>query len=273
MPARLEYAALAEDGAASYGSVDEEAAETCWSFADHGKVGQLSRDGSIHVTDEVFNSASHLAGAMLSVLGFAVLVSEASAQGAPWKIVSFAAYGLSLVLLFVASTLHHAISSTPRVMQLLRMLDYMAIYPLIAGTFTPMCLVFFHRSPIGWTFFGVVWSLSVAGMALTVRHFHKMPKWISMTLYMSLGWLGAFLSIPLYAEIGSGGVGLLALGGLFYTVGGVCFTIERPNPIPGRFGFHEIWHIFVLLGAGAHWLMMMLYVLPWHAGGAASGST
>lgn len=246
-------------GALEYGGTTE------WSFADHGKIGPLSRDGSVHATDEVFNSASHLVGAMLSVLGTVLLVSKASAQGAPWKIVSFAIYGLSLVFLFSASTLHHAIQSTPRVMQLLRMVDYLAIYPLIAGTFTPPCLVFLHHSTVGWAFFGVVWTLSLAGMVLTVRRWEQLPKWLSMTLYMALGWLGAFLSVPLYPVAGGGCIAWLGVGGLFYTIGGICFTLERPNPLPGKFGFHEIWHVFVLLGAGSHWLMMLLYVLPWRA--------
>ena len=197
---------------------------------------------SEHVTDEVFNSASHLMAAMLSLLGMVVLVSQASAQAAPWKIVSFAIYGLSLVGLFTCSFLHHSINSTPRVMEALRIADYCAIYPLISGSFTPMCLVFFHDSTVGWTFFGVVWALSISGMVLTITQFQKLPKWMSMTIYVTLGWLGAFISIPLYTKVGLGGIMLLAVGGAFYTIGGVAFTIERPNPWPGKFGFHEIWH-------------------------------
>jgi len=266
-------------GGGSYGSTgngDKSAlgprGDKDWAFTNHGELGGLSRDHSVHVTDEVFNSASHLMAAMLSLLGMVVLVSQSSAQGAPWKIVSFSIYGLSLVGLFTCSFLHHSINSTPRVMEALRIADYCAIYPLISGSFTPMCLVFFHDSTVGWTFFGVVWALSIFGMVLTITQFQKVPKWMSMTIYVTLGWLGAFISIPLYTKVGFGGIALLAVGGAFYTIGGVAFTIEKPNPWPGKFGFHEIWHVFVIFGAATHWLLMFLYVLPWHQGTAVPGT-
>jgi hemolysin III len=163
-----------------------------WRMTDFGNVGEFSRDGSVHATDEVFNAASHLAALILSLLGSAILIVEASAQGEPWKIVSFCIYGASLCFLFSASTLHHAIEGPWE--GFLRMLDYFAIYPLIAGTFTPLCLVFYHDQPVGWTFFGTIWSLSLLGMLLTASCFSKVPKWFSMTLYISLGWLGACFS-------------------------------------------------------------------------------
>lgn len=160
-----------------------------WRITDFGNVRELSRDGSIHATDEVFNAASHLVALILSVLGSAILVVDASAQGEPWKIVSFSLYGASLMFLFGASTLHHAIEGSCE--PFLRMLDYFAIYPLIAGTFTPLCLVYYHNQPVGWTFFATIWGLSIIGMLITASCFVKVPKWFSMTLYMSLGWLGA----------------------------------------------------------------------------------
>ena len=166
--------------------------EPSWRMTDFGNVGEFSRDGSIHATDEVFNAASHLAALILSVLGSAILIVDSSAQGEPWKIVSFAIYGASLIFLFSASTLHHAIEGPWE--RFLRMLDYFAIYPLIAGTFTPLCLVFYHDQPVGWTFFGTIWGLSIIGMILTASCFAKVPKWFSMTLYISLGWLGACFS-------------------------------------------------------------------------------
>lgn len=234
-----------------------------WQFTDIGQVGEHSRDGSIHATDEVFNSISHLAALFMSVLGSALLITESSAQGAPWKIVSFSIYGASLCFLFGASTLHHAITTTPAWERFFQMWDYLAIFPLIAGTFTPLCLVFFPYSTIGWCFFSVVWLLSLASMFVTAKYFHKAPKWLTMTMYITLGWLGAFMTVWLLPVMGWGGVGWMILGGVFYTVGGYIYTTEQPNPYPGRFGFHELWHIFVILGAAAHWFMMYLYVLPW----------
>lgn len=247
-----------------YGAApDDINGEDEWRFTDFGHVGELSRDGSPHATDEVINAASHLAGSMFSLLGTVILIAASSAQGEPWKIVSFSIYGPSLIFLFVCSTLHHSISASPIIEERLRMLDYLAIYPLIAGTFTPMCLVFYHDSYIGWTFCSVVWALAILGMSATAHMFRKIPKWMSMTAYITLGWLGAFMTYWLLPVIGVGGLSLFVLGGLFYTVGGYIYSTEKPNPIPGRFGFHEIWHVAVMLGAASHWCMMYFYVLPW----------
>lgn len=242
---------------------DNDDIECFWRFTDFGHVGNLSRDGSIHATDEVFNSCSHLAGFFMSVLASVLLISESSAQGAPWKIVSFSIYGASLCFLFGASTLHHAITTTPAWERFFQLLDYLAIFPLIAGTFTPLCLVYFPYTTVGWSFFSVVWVLSLASMHVTARYFDKAPKWLTMTFYITLGWLGAFLTFWLWPVMGMGGVGLMILGGVLYTIGGIIYSTEQPNPYPGRFGFHELWHIFVLLAAAVHWFMMYEYVLKW----------
>ena len=244
-------------------NLNESGRNSQWSFTNVGEVPEFSRDGSPNATDEVFNSASHLAASMFSILGTALLISEASYQGEPWKIVSFSIYGASLIFLFVCSTLHHSVSSSPWVEERLRMLDYLAIYPLIAGTFTPMCLVFYHNSPVGWCFCGVVWALAIGGMVMTVRLFVKIPKWMSMTMYITLGWIGAFMTKWLIPVLGYMGMGIFLLGGILYTIGGVVYTSERPNPIPGKFGFHEIWHIMVMAAAFTHYLMVYYFILPW----------
>jgi hemolysin III len=207
---------------------------------------------------------------MLSILGTALLVSEASSTQVlsdgteippdAWKIVSFSVYGASLIFLFLCSTVHHAVVGPLE--GLFRMMDYLAIYPLIAGTFTPLCLVFFHDKSVGWAFCSTVWGLAILGMIATATCFHKIPRWFSMTMYVTLGWLGAGMTSWLIPVLGWGGFGLFLLGGVFYTVGGYIFTMETPNPIPGRFGFHEIWHVAVLIGAAIHWFLMFLYVLP-----------
>jgi len=244
--------------------------ETSWALTDFGQVGERSRDGSIHATDEVFNSASHLAGTMLSILGSVLLISESSStqilkngKEIPpdvWKIVSFSIYGASLIFLFACSTIHHAVSG--RMENFFRMMDYLAIYPLIGGTFTPLCLVFYHQNVIGWSFCCTVWGLAILGMIATASCFTKIPKWFSMTTYITLGWLGAGMTYWLIPVIGWDGFGLFFLGGFLYTVGGYVYTTEQPNPFPGRFGFHEIWHIAVLLAAMSHWMLMFIYVLP-----------
>jgi hemolysin III len=240
-----------------------EGSKDSWRFTEWGRVGEFSRDGSPHSTDEVFNAASHLAATIFSLLGTTLLVVEASARSDPWKIVSFSVYGASLVFLFSMSTLHHGIEGTPRLEALFRMMDYLAIYPLIAGTMTPMCLVFFHDSVIGWAFLGVVWFIAIVGMIATAVLHPRIPKWASMTMYITLGWLSACMTYWLIPVIGVSGMFWMLLGGIFYSGGGWVYTTERPNPVPQKFGFHEIWHVAVILGAGSHWILMWFFVLPW----------
>lgn len=218
-----------------------------------------SRDGSIHVTDERFNTVSHLFGACLALVGAALLIAQAGAKGEPWKVVGLSVYGVSLVALFVSSTLHHGLDRSPRVNEVLRTLDYDSVFLLIAGTVTPLVLVLF-RNTYGWTVFGAVWAIAALGIVLR-SVWRRLPKYITNTLYIALGWLtvllvGADVSLPLGALV------LMAAGGLVYSAGFVIFVVERPNPRPGVFGFHEIWHLLVVVAALLHYLLMYFYVLP-----------
>lgn len=220
---------------------------------------ERSRDGSVHVTDERFNTLSHLVGACLAVLGTALLVTQASVQGDPWKIVGLAIYGASLITLFSASALHHGLDRGERVNDVLRTLDYTSVFLLIAGTVTPLVLVL-YRNPYGWAVLGTVWAIAVAG--IVVRSvWRALPKAVTNTLYIALGWMpvalvGSGVSLPL------GALALMAAGGLVYSVGFVIFVVERPNPWPGVFGFHELWHLLVMIAAALHFALMWFYVLP-----------
>ncbi|HOV15195.1 MAG TPA: hemolysin III family protein [Spirochaetota bacterium] len=218
-----------------------------------------SKDGSKFVTDEVFNTASHLSGSMAALLGMVILIVKSSYMGDPWKIVSFSIYGVTLLMVFFASTMHHGINSSKKIEQLLRLFDYIAIFPLIAGTFTPLCLVKL-RTPIGWAVFGVIWALAIIGIVVK-SVFPQIPKWATNTIYISMGWIGGILAIPLFPIIGVKGFLLLLFGGIFYSSGTFIYYNEKPNPIPGKFGFHEIWHIFVIFGALSHYLLMYFFVL------------
>jgi len=221
---------------------------------------KLSKDGSTHVTDEIFNTVTHLTGAIFAVLGTVLLIVESAASGKVWHVVSFGVYGSSLILLFIASTLHHGIDASRKTEEFLRTLDYLAIFPLIAGTYTPFCLIVL-RGVLGWSIFGVVWGIAAVGIVLKAS-IHTLPKWISNTFYLSLGLMSVLLIVPLSAALGVSAVGLLLLGGVFYIGGNIIFTIEKPNPVPGKFGFHEIWHLFVLAGALSHYVMMYFFILP-----------
>jgi len=218
-----------------------------------------SRDGSIHVTDERFNTASHLLGVCLAIAGSGLLVAQAASLADPWKIVGMSVYALSLVALFLFSTLHHGLDRGPRVNRVLRTLDYDAVFLLIAGTVTPLVLVV-ARTTYGWAVFGAVWVIAVLGIVMRSVWPH-LPKYVTNTLFIALGWIpvllvGANLPLPGAALV------LLAAGGLTYSLGFVVFVVERPNPWPGVFGFHEIWHTLVLVAAALHFLVMYLFVLP-----------
>lgn len=219
----------------------------------------LSRDGSIHVTDERINTISHLAAACFALVGTALLVTQAAVQGDPWKLVGLLVFGLGMLLLFSASALHHGIDGSPRTNQVLRTLDYAAVFTLIAGTVTPLVLVVF-RNAFGWAVLGSVWVIAVGGIAVR-SVFPRLPKYVTSTLYIVLGWMPLLLVLS-GVTLPFGAYALLAAGGLAYSVGFVVFVAERPNPVPGVFGFHEIWHLLVVLGALCHYLLMWFFVLP-----------
>ena len=219
----------------------------------------LSRDGSVHVTDERINTISHLVGACFAVLGAALLIAQAGEQSDPWKLVGLSVYGLSLVTLFAASSLHHGLDLSPRANEALRTLDYDSVFFLIAGSLTPIVLVL-YRNLYGWTVLGAVWLIAAVGIVLR-SVWRRTPKFVTNTLYIALGWmsvvlLGGGLSLPLGAMV------LLGAGGVVYSLGFLVYVVERPNPMPGRFGFHEIWHLLVMAAALLHYLLIYRFVLP-----------
>lgn len=219
---------------------------------------RLSRDGSVHVTDEKINTVSHLLGACLAILGSAVLLTRASVTADPWAIVGLSVYSFTLVLLFVSSTLHHAIDGSARVNTILRTLDYTSVFGLIAGTVTPLVLVLF-RNPMGWAVLGAVWGIAILGIVLR-SVWTQLPKYVTNTLYIALGWMPVVLVLA-GPGLSLGSLALMAAGGVVYSLGFVVFIVERPNLVPGVFGFHELWHILVVVAAALHHLLMQLYVV------------
>lgn len=218
-----------------------------------------SKDGSVHVTDERINTATHMAAACLALLGGSLLVTQAIALGDPWKVIGLGLYSLSAMCLFVFSALHHGLNGSPRLNEVLRTFDYDAVFFLSAGTVTPLVLVL-YPSVYGWTVLAAIWA--IAALGITLRSVHRqLPKYITNTLYIVLGWmpialLGAGEKLP------TGALLLLAAGGIVYSIGFVIYVREKPNIIPGIFGFHELWHCIVVLAAFLHFLLMYFYVLP-----------
>lgn len=208
---------------------------------------------ALHFVEEFANTVTHGVGLLLSLAGLAVLVALAAMKGTVWHIVSCSVYGATLVLLYTASTLYHAIPS-PRAKRVLRLLDHGAIYLLIAGTYTPFTLGPL-RGRLGWWLFGLVWGLAIAGILFKVFFRHRFPI-VSTLSYLAMGWLVAFAWKPVAAALPGGGVAWIIAGGAAYTVGVIFFALERI-----RF-HHAVWHLFVLAGSTCHYFAVLFYVLP-----------
>jgi hemolysin III len=217
--------------------------------------------GLRRVLREPVNSLTHLAGALLSVAGTVVLVGLS--RGEPWRVASFAVFGLSSVALFTASTLLHALWAGESAQRWLRRADHGAIFVLIAGSYTPLALVTLRvAAPAwGWALFAGVWGLSLLGLVAKLA-WPLAPRWLSTALYLVLGWLAVVAIVPIKRALPAGGLAFLVAGGLFYSVGAVVYALKRPRLRPGVFGFHELWHVLVLAGWTSHFAMMRFYVLP-----------
>jgi hemolysin III len=203
--------------------------------------------------EEVANCATHGVGLALSVAGFVALVALAWAYGDAWHLASCVVYGASLVALYLASTLYHGVRA-PRAKQLLQALDHCGIYLLIAGTYTPFTLVTL-RGPWGWTLFGLVWGLALAGILFRVL-FGTRYRPLAVASYVLLGWLCVVAVKPILELVPLGALAWIAAGGLTYTMGVFFFAAKR---IPHH---HAIWHLFVLGGSICHYVAVLLYVLP-----------
>ncbi len=198
--------------------------------------------------------------ASLSIFAVIFLVSHAVSQRTVWHVVSFSIYGASLIALWTISTLYHSLNVSPTANRTLEQLDHAMIYFLIAGTYTPICLVVL-RGGWGWSILGVNWALAIAGIVLKLV-FRQPPKGVIalfFTFYIIMGWLVVIAWLPLVKALSHGGLFWLVLGGIFYTVGAVVFNMKRLKFHPA-FGAHEIWHLFVAAGSFSHFWMMLKYV-------------
>ena len=201
---------------------------------------------------ERFNAWTHLVGALMSVVGVMVLIVMTIRMGDPWKIVSVSVFGATLILLYSASTLYHSLRGRAKL--ILRKLYHLSIYLLIAGTYTPFCLVTL-RGAWGWTLFGVVWGLAVIGMLQEIKP-RSEARIMSLVIYAVMGWVVVIAIKPLLERIETAGFVWLAAGGLLYTIGIVFYAFDS------RFRhWHGIWHLFVVGGSLAHYVAIAFYVI------------
>ena len=204
---------------------------------------------------EPFNGASHLVGLLLAGAGTVLLLRLAKG---PLEVIAFGIYGATLILLFTASTMYHALQLPAPQLRALRTLDHISIYFLIAGSYTPVALITLNGR-LGWTLLVAVWLIALAGIPFKL-FFLDAPVWLSTGTYLAMGYLALVALVPLAHAVSYGGLAWLIAGGLAYTIGAVIYARERPDPFPGRFGHHEIWHLLVLAGSGCHFAFMFYHV-------------
>jgi hemolysin III len=207
---------------------------------------------SRRTSEELANSLTHGLGLTMSIAGFLVLVVLAAMRGSAWRIVSCAVYGVTLILLYAASTLYHSLHSR-RLRRILRVCDHSAIYLLIAGTYTPFLLVNL-RGGWGWSLFGVIWSLAMAGILFKVWFVEHLVVW-STVVYLLMGWLALLAIKPMLHAVPLSGILWLVAGGVMYSVGVVFFAWKK---VPYN---HAIWHGFVLAGSTCHYFAVLCAVI------------
>lgn len=207
---------------------------------------------------------THLVGAALSLIGLILLIIYATIYGeGVWDIVTFTVFGLGLLLLYTFSTLYHMLNLGEIGTRVFRKFDHIMIYVLIASSYTPICLGPL-RGPWGWTIFGIVWGLAVIGIILTAVWI-KAPRWLTTSIYIGMGWLVVIMIYPLiktFIELNAlKSLLWLLIGGIFYTVGGIIYGLKKSPFTTKYFGFHEIFHIFVMLGSFCQFWFVFRYLL------------
>ena len=207
-----------------------------------------------------WSAITHGVGAGLAVLGTALLAARSILAGSWLHLAVFLVYGLSMICLYTASTLYHCVNTTPAKRIALRKYDHCSIYLLIAGSYTPICATVLLGDG-GIPLLSVIWALAFAGIILTIAKL-EIPRWLTSVIYLFMGWLSLAAIVPLVRLLPTAGMVWLVAGGLLYTVGGVLYAVKWPGRNNPRFGCHEIFHVFILLGSLCHFFLMYQVIAP-----------
>ena len=202
---------------------------------------------------EPVNGLTHLGGAIAAFFGTIALLIVGWTGST--KIISLFVYGFSLMAMFSASAAYHLAKVEPGIQQVLRKLDHSAIFLLIAGSYTPFCLIAFTGF-WRWGLLAIIWSIAFIGIVVKVFYV-KAPRWLNAVIYVIMGWLCVMAAPQMSSVLPVSAMVWLIVGGVIYTLGAVVYATKIFNFVPGKFGFHEVWHIFVLLGALAHFVAVM----------------
>ncbi len=239
---------MSTDSTSSQGTSDQRAS---------GEKTSWDENIEFHPTEEIVNAISHAIGGYLGAAAIVLLVMFAvwSGEQVPWKVVSGSIFGATIVILYSASTLYHAVTNI-RIKETCEAFDQMAIYCLIAGSYTPFCLVTLRQNypVLAWTVFGIIWGMTLAGIVfklLAKRQF----KYVTTATYLAMGWCCLLVIKPMYLSLEFGGIVWLVLGGVLYSLG-VVFFLWRKLPFN-----HAIWHLFVLAGTICHFFCILHYVM------------
>ena len=201
---------------------------------------------------------THFIGFCLAIAGLVLLVLDSVDPVKTLHVVTFSVFGGGMILLYLASTLYHWLPLGDRGTMYLRKLDHAMIFVYIAATYTPICLIGL-KGAWGWSLFGSVWGLAAAGI-VTKLFWMSAPRWLSTAFYLGMGWLVIIGAAPLIRALQTGALFWLTLGGVMYSIGAAIYVVKRPNPWPRVFGFHEIFHVFVMAGSFCHFWVMYEYI-------------
>lgn len=202
---------------------------------------------------EPVNSLTHWGGAILALAGLIALLIVG--WSTPAKIISLTVYGVSLIFLFSASATYHMVLVKDKALEIFRKVDHAAIYVLIAGTYTPFCVNAFEGF-WKWGMLSIIWSLAIIGIVVKIFYI-KSPRWVSAGIYLIMGWISVSAAGHMLSALPTWVFVWLLIGGIIYTLGAIVYATKIFNFKPGVFGFHEVWHIFVLLAAASHFVAVM----------------
>jgi hemolysin III len=207
---------------------------------------------------EPMNGFTHFVGIILAIVATILLINLSLNPYRPVHLISFTVFGFGMILLYTTSTLYHWLKLSDAGILRLRKADHIMIFIYIAATYTPVCIIAL-KGNLGWGLLGAVWFVALGGIIIKI-FWMKAPRWISTFIYILMGWLAVIVIYPLVNSLPTEALIWLLIGGLFYTVGAVIYAMKKPDPFPGVLGFHEIFHVFVLLGTFSHFWMMYKYI-------------
>lgn len=222
----------------------------------------LTRSGfmsKIKKCKDPVSALTHFIALIMIIPSCSFLIYRASVEATVWHIVSFSVFTAGLILLYSASTIYHAVNINDKVSDILKRIDHMMIFVLIAASYTPVCLVSI-RGGWGWTLLGIIWFCAISGIVLKAVWIDA-PRWLSTVIYVLMGWMALIAVYPIFKAVPVKGFFMLIAGGIIYTVGAVIYGTKRPYINFKFFGFHELFHLFVMGGSFFHILFMFKYVL------------